>query len=244
MKIVIILIFLFVLFFVYNTSKFGEQNVNFLDEPMFYIINVPGPMGEERRNYINNVFSKANIKYTFYSAYNKNKITTERAESNSKLKKGQIALAMTHNDLYKKLLESNNKYMLIAEDDCTFRSNFKIYLNKVINNLPDNFDIVKIGYISNMGSGHSYNMEDNPLVPYNSNTNIKFNDTLELPGTECYIVSRKGAKMLLEMNEPIWMPSDGAMDRNHLNKKIKKSGNIYYLQPPLAWQGNLKSILN
>ena len=55
MKIVIILIFLFVLFFVYNTSKFGEQNVNFLDEPMFYIINVPGPMGEERRNYINNV---------------------------------------------------------------------------------------------------------------------------------------------------------------------------------------------
>ena len=37
----------------------------------------------------------------------------------------------------------------------------------------------------------------------------------------------------------------GIYINNNLYESVyKKSGNIYYLQPPHAWQGNLKSILN
>jgi len=234
-----ILIIIVILILIYKKIS------SFTNEPEIYVINVPGPIGEERRKHIQKVFSQANIKYTFYPGYNKNEINMDRYKKHKhrELTKGEVALSMTHNDLYKKLLESDKEYMLIAEDDCTFRPNFKDYLTKILKNLPEDFDIVKLGYISNSING-KYNMEDNPLVPYHSDAEIKFNKNLNYPGTECYIVSRKGAKFLLEINEPIWLPSDGALDPFHHQVKLNKIGHIYYLEPPIAWQGNVKSIIS
>jgi GR25 family glycosyltransferase involved in LPS biosynthesis len=75
------------------------------------------------------------------------------------------------------------------------------------------------------------------------NETIKFITGVFYPGSAGYIVSRKGAEYLLKLNEPIWLPSDGAFDRHWQNKTMDRELVTYYVDPPLGWQGNVKKTI-
>ena len=235
MNILLILIRIIFLLFLYSSRSHLEEG------PVFYVINVPGPMGEERRKYIDKIFSAAGIQYTFFPGYNKNEINMDRMDKKHDLQRGQVSLAMAHNDLYKKLLESDKPYMFICEDDCTVRPNFKGYVNQILSKLPEGFDAIKLERISDVDN---YNLIDEPRVPYENDVDIKIKKYDTTSGSACYLVSRAGAEYFLELNEPIWLPSDAVFhNSHHIKKGMKRLGNIYYTDPQLAWQGNLKSIL-
>ena len=229
--IVIILLIVVLLLFL-NTKECYESKY------YFNVINVPGEMGQLRRDYIKDVFTKANINYILHPGYNKNEI---KVPSNTGITDGDYVLSMTHNDLYKKLLASRDKYMLIAEDDCTFRPNFSVYLDKILNNLPVDFDVIKLGYISKFDENGKYNTEDNPDVPYDDTTEIILKKDVFYYGTECYIISRKGAEYFLKLNEPIWLVADWIFDKTK-QTKMDRLADVYYATPPLAWQGNVPVI--
>jgi len=61
------------------------------------------------------------------------------------------------------------------------------------------------------------------------------------PGTECYIVSRKGAEYYLRLNEPIWLAADQIFEPKYVDKykreQMDRLDITYYVDPPLAWQG-------
>jgi len=80
-------------------------------ELLFHIINLPDKTGEERKNHIKKYFNEAGIDYIFYPAYHKDKIDKFRYKKfvHRDLSMGEIAASMGHNDLYKKLLNSDQK---------------------------------------------------------------------------------------------------------------------------------------
>ena len=238
MKYGIYFFILLLIFLIYRNNKSSFNN----DSLKIHIINPPGKLGEERRKYIKKVFDKADMEYIF-SGYHKEKIDKSRYSKYKRgdLSDGQIALSMAHNDLYKQLLDSNDNFMIIGEDDCTFRPNFKIYLNKVINSLPSDFDMVKLEYIKDPTI--KYNTDDNDDVPRDDNAEIKYFKDSFYPGTACYIISRKGAEYFLKLNEPIWLQSDGILEEKWQKEKMDRTALIYYTDPPLSWQGNVKQIL-
>jgi GR25 family glycosyltransferase involved in LPS biosynthesis len=212
-------------------------------ELLFYVINLPDKIGEERRNHIKKYFNEADTDYLLYPAYDKDKIDKSRYKKfvHRDLSMGEIALSMGHNDLYKKLLNSDQKMMLIAEDDCTIKPNFKYYLNIVLNNLPSDFDFIKLEYITVHTSSH--NTKENSSVPNDYETKLYYDDKLHA-GSAAYIVSRKGAEYTLKLNEPIWLPADGVFDTKWQNAKgMERNLKVYYVSPQLAWQGDVKRII-
>ena len=244
MKLILILLILLILIILILNNTFIKLNFSDKDVEL-YVINLEGPLGEERRNHIKNIMGKANINYILYPAHNKDNINVSRYKKfkHRELSKGEIALSMTHNDLYKKLLNSRKDFMIIAEDDCTVRPNFKYYLNKVLNNLPNDFDVIKLEYIKKFNEDGNYNNKDNTDVPYDNSTELSFNTYL-YPGAACYIISRKGAEYFLSLNEPIWLPADGVFDKKWQNEKnMERNANTYYVTPQLAWQGDLKRVI-
>jgi len=213
------------------------NNANILKKDLICnVINLADQRGEERRQHIKKYFGEAHLNFVFFPAYNKDKVVNK----NKILTTGEVALSMSHNELYKKLLRSNEEYMLIAEDDCTIRPNFKYYLNIVLNNLPLDFDVIKLEYIKRYKLFGGHNMEDNDEVP-NDYSQELFYDKNVYPGTAMYLISRKGAKYMLELNDPVWIASDWAFDKKW--QKNTKLANVYNVVPQIAWQGEVKRII-
>ena len=249
----ILLIVLFiVLFSNLNKNKFTnlikfDGDINSLK---FYIINLEDERGLERRNHVKKVMDEANMPYEFFKAYDKDKIEDLKSSRYIKrehkaLSNGEIALSMTHNELYKKLLSSSDSMLLIGEDDITIKLNFKFYLNQVLNNLPDDFDYISLEYIQpyELNSKSSHQLDNADDVPSAiDNSKIINYDTILKPGAAAYIVSRKGAEYFLKLNEPIWLPADGIKDPYWQLKYNTNPAKIYYVIPRLAFQSNLKQI--
>jgi GR25 family glycosyltransferase involved in LPS biosynthesis len=222
-----------------NTDIYEDKT----DGLFFHIINLQDKRGEQRRNHVKKYFNEASMDYILYPAQDKDKIdrrdkTIYKKFVHKDLSNGEIAVSMTHNALYKKLLSSNEKFMLIAEDDCTIKPSFKHYLNIVLNNLPYDFDIIKLEYIKNYTNGH--NNKENLDVPSDYNTRLYYSND-SYAGAAAYIVSRKGAEYILNLNEPIWLPADAVFDAKwHEFKNMERNLNVYYVSPQLAWQGDVE----
>jgi len=247
-----ILIILIILIINLNTPRFESISIPLkndiyedkTDKLLFHIINLPDKRGEERRNHIKKYFEGAGMNYVLYPTYDKDKINKSRYKKfvHKDLSMGEIALSMAHNDLYKKLLNSDQKFMLIAEDDCTIKPSFKHYLNIILHNLPSDFDFVRLEYITD--HTRSYNTKENSNVPSDYNTKLYYIQNTLYAGTAAYIVSRKGAEYVLKLNEPIWLPSDGVFDTKWQEAKgMERHLNVYYVCPQLAWQGDVKKTI-
>ena len=118
------------------------------------------------------------------------------------------------------------------------RKNFKIYLRKVLNSLPEDFDCIRLEYIDK-----NHREVDPKDVPKKGNIKINYH-TKTRPGSALYIVSRKGAKYFLKLNEPILFSADGVFDPIwQICNKMPRLSKTYYVKPRLAWQGKFKSFL-
>jgi hypothetical protein len=237
---IVFILILLILILLVTRSSFGSY-----DLLTFHIINVVGPRGEKRRQNIKKVFKAAGINYVYYPAYtsetvdlNRYKWTKNKGVDN-KLFKAEIGLSCGHNDLYKQLLSSTLPFMIIAEDDCTFYPNFKLYLKRLVDMLPEDYCAIKLDSFP-----HSDEQKTKP--PVNDNTPIQLITPIEkdgIWGTACYIVSRKGARYLLELNEPVWLPSDHVFYKKNQNKFSPNYCPSYYTLPRLVWQEPMGSIL-
>ena len=216
-----------------------------IDSLKFYVINLEDERGLSRRNHVIKVMSEANMPFEFFKAYNKDTIVRNNRyikKEHRDLINGEIALAMSHNDIYKDFLNSNDIIRLIAEDDITIKPNFKFYLNKVINSLPIDFDFISLEYIRPEDK-HKKNLVKADDVPDDNLSDIIYDNYWRGGGTAAYIVSRKGAEYFLKLNEPIWLPSDGVKSTKWQKVYMDTLAKIYYVIPRLAYQGNFNSLL-
>jgi GR25 family glycosyltransferase involved in LPS biosynthesis len=98
--------------------------------------------------------------------------------------KGGIGVALAHRNVYLKVLELEDEYVLILEDDIHFDPNFKEFLNEYLKIIPS-FDILFIGF---------HQMADSNKI--SNNIYVQPDAIWGLFG---YIINKKAAKELLKI---------------------------------------------
>ena len=137
----------------------------------------------------------------------------------------EIATAVAHQDIYKKMIAENLQIVVIFDKNTQFIPDFKKRLLRILNyDLPDDWDIVKIGYsIPDEEDGKSYTNEKGHKV---------------LLGTKevsnAYLVSLDGAKKLAMSSENIWLTSDELLQSQNENFPNVLSLKSFFIEPTLT----------
>lgn len=236
MIIVVICIIIFI-FIVFRLNKDGFVNTTNTTLMTAFIINMD--KNKERwnrviQNYNNSDMTEINMQR--YSAivgkdvYANNWLTPyanielEQTERNKyrlyhyQLTMGGIGCFLSHYNLMKQLIDDpKNDYYFIMEDDIVFSKNTFHTVNHSFFNAPTDWDMLLFGYIR--------------LV---KNTNISNTDFIKLNsfwGTQGYVISKKGAKKLVD--EVDANKIDGQIDA-YLSRMIQQDKiNIYAYKIPL-----------
>jgi GR25 family glycosyltransferase involved in LPS biosynthesis len=140
---------------------------------------------------------------------------------------GHFACYLSHLSIYKKFLESKHEYCLIFEDDVEFvTESFKADLMKHMRHIPEDWDIVLLGY----------HIDDRDTRVKNGNRETRLvNNILNITyftGTHGYIVNRRSAEILFrELQEHEWV-----IDWNISFLAERGLLNIYGVFTPLVCQ--------
>ena len=135
---------------------------------------------------------------------------------------GEIALSASHKNIYKKIIDDNNMFAMVFEDDVALVPGFVKKVDSIMRQCNrKKYDVIKLEYCNN-----TICQDTDPVLQEDDGGAC----------TACYIVSFNGAKKLLDANTPIWMNSDGIMDNNHLKNIGKQELIKFHTEPPLAYQ--------
>jgi GR25 family glycosyltransferase involved in LPS biosynthesis len=138
-----------------------------------------------------------------------------------------IANFLTHIEIWKKILESGDDYALVLEDDALLSDDFQVLWEKLINEMPDHFDIMYL----HEGCGFSIINKLN-ITPTDK---IWYDCHLKESRTCCsYLISKSFCKKLLENIYPIFLGVD--FELNYLQKKLNSS--VYWSYPVLFSEGS------
>ena len=108
-----------------------------------YIVHY-APLKERRIHLEQSLINHGFTNYEFVTDYDRNTTSKEVMEMYYKgttLVPAQICISISHVEIYKKSIESDQNMVLILEDDALLAPNFKERLDKYCNALPEDFEI-------------------------------------------------------------------------------------------------------
>ena len=234
MNILIFLIIFFILFeyLIYNLNKKLYLETFFV-EPIkidkTYVINLD--YDKQRFNIIKEQCLKNNLNITRFNAINGKLINLNDIEikkrfgneplkneiiKNKFLQRNQIGCALSHINLWKKIVEENNNIILVLEDDAIVPNDFQKKLLDYTNQLPDNWDMLICGGNKFQGKIYSTNL----IKPIKN----KYGNY----GTFGYIIKKDTAKKLLKNCEFMTKSID-----YHLNLNFYEQNNVFFCNPQL-----------
>jgi len=124
-------------------------------------------------------------------------------------RKKMMGNQLSHHYILKDMVKNSYKNILICQDDCMFRKDWQEYLNLIVNNMPEDAELINIGlhitatfkdftpWDLNSKDGEDEKIMSKEVVnDYICKLNTKYN-----PCSLCYIITLKGAKNLIEYNE-------------------------------------------
>jgi GR25 family glycosyltransferase involved in LPS biosynthesis len=162
---------------------------------------------EDRKTNMIELFKKKNIKnYEFFKATDWKELQpTEYIKNlfngnNFNYRKSVIACALSHLNMWKKLINDNdNEAYIILEDDIEIVDNFNyfnIQLNNIINNnIEDEIDIIFIGYFKLNKKINKVSLYDLQLKINQLNMN-----NFKIGGSFGYVITKKAAQFLINNN--------------------------------------------
>jgi GR25 family glycosyltransferase involved in LPS biosynthesis len=186
---------------------------------------------EDRRDQIKNTFNNLNFEnYSFFKAVDGKSIPLTIEIKNLFIgndfgsRKGVIGCALSHYIIWSNLIMENNcDYYIVFEDDLSLTDNFIENFNKCKNFVEVNKDSVDLLFLG----FHTYEN-----ISYNlSYSNIEFNDinrNLYVGGTFGYIISKNGAKKMIE-----FIKNNGIKHGIDYLLKINTNLNIKTLNPSI-----------
>ena len=187
-----------------------------------------------RKKHILSQFERETITdFEFIEKYDKDEITdNESSLFDTNYKKSKMSLHLKHNYVYK-IISDHYENALIFEDDIVLCDNFSATLNKYINQLPEDYDMLFIG------DGCNLHIENHKLVP---NQNVYEKCIWEGEGatkcTDSYIISRKCAKKICEYIDNLQIKINLPVDW-WLNVVIRDNNfKIYWAEPTIVTQGS------
>lgn len=193
-----------------TSDKTGANAYTMNDESQFVKANVAGNSNKikvinllrrpDRHENVIQKFKSANItNYEFIEAVDGKKLATTSeirklfTGNDFGNRRGVIGCALSHYNLWKRLISDTVEYYIIMEDDFELCENFQEKINKI--KLED-YELIFFGY-------HMFEKErDKVRSIYNvesEHTAIeKLNKNLYIGATHCYSINRKGAIKILE----------------------------------------------
>ena len=139
---------------------------------------------------LNRIKDYCNLNPVYIEGVNGKKLSyTEIKKNTSSLyaqfgPKSAIGCAMAHIKTWKQFLSTTDEMCIIFEDDVVFEPNFSKKLKVIIDNLPKDFDLAFLGCVSCQSKN-------------NKKINKYFSKPIIATGMHAYIISRKGAEILL-----------------------------------------------
>lgn len=214
-----------------------------------YIITDTG--NKDAISHINKELEKYNIKdvefFNRISSSNQTKIDMNEFQNkhNKPLTLNEASTTLTHIELYKKILSSNDDYVMILEDNVEFLDN----LNKIkcINFSGFDFDIIFLNELINNSPWYKSPIIPNGDVTSNTEIPITFNkihlfnhnfEQLHLWTNSSYLISKVGIEKILKFNEPIkylideWHNFHLTNVYKSLTPFVKKSDNVFTTTEP------------
>ena len=144
---------------------------------------------------------------------------------------------LSHFNILKEMVENDYEYIIILQDDVIFRNNVTSYLNKLMNNIPDDAEIINIGFHEFASFSHfvpwNFNKENNMIKKKINDQVCILNDTVN-PCSLGYLVTYQGAINLINYFEETGFLRATDMNYNvYLNNK-----NIFYGSSNVLCTGN------
>lgn len=155
----------------------------------------------------------------FYGTYGGDIDVEKYRALGSRLTRGQLACALSHYQIYQKIVSENLDNVLILEDDCGFNDNIQS-LPEYYSQLPENYGIFFLGY-----DCPTYNQYSQNLIEV-SGGNVGYTHSMN--------VRRSCAEMILEVNKDLLWTADG-VSSEVLNRYETK---FYLANPKLTYQDN------
>lgn len=229
------LILIYIYFYFFNTTIY---DLSLFQNMKIYYINLD--QSKDRKQNVESICYSQNLSPERINAINGKEIDIndkkyEKAihkikwwfEKNNLSNVGHFGCYLSHMKTYQTFLESNSEYCLILEDDIELLTdNFKRDILINMNNLPNDWDILLLGYEID---GRKKNVR-------NGNKNTKLRKGLlnitYFVGLHAYIIKRKTAKILLENLQTL----DWILDWNVCYLAEKNIVNVYGVYPPIVCQ--------
>ena len=154
----------------------------------------------------------------FYGAYGRDIDVQYYRSKGSRLTRGQMGCALSHYQVYQKIVDENLQNVLILEDDCAFNQNI-VELSEYYSELPEDYSVFYLGY-------------DCPFTsPYSPKLNLSNGS---VGWTHSMNVRKHCAEKILEINKDLLWTADGAFAQLH-----NTEGTQYHLAiPQLTYQDN------
>jgi glycosyl transferase family 25 len=100
---------------------------------------------------------------------------------------GMIGCGLSHLLIWQDAIKKNYKNILVLEDDIYFTNDFNKYLDNVMEEVPEDYDILYLGYIESLCRKpieNNFNYIYKPIFPF---------------GSHAYIISNKGLKKIIKL---------------------------------------------
>jgi len=186
-----ILVLILIIFVIVYLNK--ENFVN-IDDIESYFINLGKT--KERKDKVNKAMKELNLKINRLPAFNGRfmddslkQILKEKKNKKQKiLKLGEYGCILSHCHLWKDLAQRNDKdIILIFEDDLDIDKDFKKKMNKILDKLPNDWDVFLIGHL--YLNKRTNKIIDNDIVKVGNGGFFR---------THCYLINAKAAKKMVK----------------------------------------------
>ena len=146
-----------------------------------------------------------------------------------------IGCALSHLYVWKQIASSEKEYSIVFEDDVIFTKNFKSGFENYLKNVPEDFDILALGYLD--ASHPVLYLTHSILNQFKYNVMKDVNGYIIQPQmflqAHAYIVSKKGAKRLIElMDGYIYQHIDYTINSFYLKDQLQ----VYAVKDRIAFQ--------
>lgn len=162
--------------------------------------------------------------YTFTEAIHGSTLDVEAMEKAGeisfkcrKLKRGEYGCYLSHLDVYKKIITSNEEMHLILEDDVFFVPSFKVKANTLLSKVAKiEWDILYLG-VNNWNETHHQGtfVQEGIYCPANP-----------IWGTHAYVIKKSTLERIIDLLMPIILPIDVKLMEMTEIKKLVLTNNI------------------
>jgi glycosyl transferase family 25 len=191
----------------------------------------------ERKEHIKKELNKHFLTYQFYEKYDKEELTKEDLSLfSTRLRDSEKSLLCKHIYVYREMIQNNDDYILMFEDDVVLDENFNQKLNTYLKELPNDWDMLFIG------SGCNLHIPKNEI----KKDVFIYKKSHKNGSTRCtdsYLIRKKCAQNIINIinntkNYHISKPADWWL--NDMLRNI--DANVYWCEPTIVKQGTQNNI--